>query len=91
MVLRDHRQSESEFVFKFLPLVHCVPTIITSSLLIVFEHMSNEWKFENVNYEFGIVNFLRLYLDWTQRFKFLRLLKPDQPRNFCSPIDLKIA
>jgi hypothetical protein len=43
-VLRDHRQSKSESVFKVLPLVHCVPTILTSSMFIKFEHMSNEWK-----------------------------------------------
>jgi hypothetical protein len=33
-VLRDHRQSESESVIKVLPLVHCVPMIITFSLFI---------------------------------------------------------
>jgi hypothetical protein len=58
-VLRDRHQSKSESVFKVLPLVHCVPTIITSSLFIRFEHMSNEWKVEKVNYEFGITSFLR--------------------------------
>jgi hypothetical protein len=58
-VLRDHRQSESEFVSKVLPLVRCVPMIVTSSLFIGFEHMSNEWKVEKVNYEFGIASFLR--------------------------------
>jgi hypothetical protein len=41
-VLRDRHQSKSESVFKVIPLVHCVPMIITSSLFIVFEHMSNE-------------------------------------------------
>jgi hypothetical protein len=58
-VLRDRRQSKSEALFKILPLVHCVPTIITSSLFIRFEHMSNEWKVEEVKYEFGITSFLR--------------------------------
>jgi hypothetical protein len=43
--------------------VHCVPTTITSSLFIKFEYMSNEWKVEKANYEFGIASFLRLYLD----------------------------
>jgi hypothetical protein len=43
-VLRDCRQSKSESAFKVLPPVHCVPTIITSSLFIVLEHMSKEWK-----------------------------------------------
>jgi hypothetical protein len=57
-VLRDRRQSKSEAVYKVLPLVRCVPTIITSSLFIRFEHMSNEWKFEKVNYKFGITSFL---------------------------------
>jgi hypothetical protein len=38
------------------------------------------WKVEKVKYEFGIGSFLRLYLDWTQKFKILRLLKSDQPR-----------
>jgi hypothetical protein len=61
-VLRDHRQSKLESVFKILPLVHCVPTIITSPLYIGFEHMSNEWKSKKVNYEFGIGSFLRLHL-----------------------------
>jgi hypothetical protein len=28
--------------------------IITSSLFIGFERMSNDWKVEEVNYEFGI-------------------------------------
>jgi hypothetical protein len=51
-VLRDRRQPKSEAVFKVLPLVHCVPTIITFSLFIGFEHMSNDWKVEKVNYEF---------------------------------------
>jgi hypothetical protein len=41
-VLRDRRQSESESVSKILPLVHYVPTIITSSLFIGFEHTSND-------------------------------------------------
>jgi hypothetical protein len=57
--LRDRRQSKSESVFKILPLVHCVSMIITSSLFLRFEHMSNEWKVEKVNYEFGITSFLR--------------------------------
>jgi hypothetical protein len=43
--------------------------------------MSNDWKVEEVNYEFGIGSFLRLYLNYTQKFKILRLLKSDQPRN----------
>jgi hypothetical protein len=42
--------------------------------------MSNEWKFEEVKYELGIGSFQRLCLDWTQKFKTLRLLKSDQPR-----------
>jgi hypothetical protein len=58
-VLRDRHQSKSESVFKVLPLVHCVPTIITSSLFIRFEHMSSEWKVEKVNYKFGTTSFLR--------------------------------
>jgi hypothetical protein len=58
-VLRDRRQSESKSVFKVLPLVHCVPMIITSSLFIRFEHMSNDWKVAKVSYEFGITSFLR--------------------------------
>jgi hypothetical protein len=58
-VLRDRRQSKSESVSKVLPLVHCVPTIITSSLFIGFEHMSNEWKVKKVRYKFGIASFLR--------------------------------
>jgi hypothetical protein len=58
-VLRDRRQSESEFVSKVLPLVRCVSMIITSSLFIRFEHTSNEWKVEKANYEFGIASFLR--------------------------------
>jgi hypothetical protein len=33
--------------------------IITSSLFIEFERMSNDWKVEEVNYEFGIKSFLR--------------------------------
>jgi hypothetical protein len=41
-VLRNRRESESASVFKVLPLVHCVPMIITSSLFIIIEHMSNE-------------------------------------------------
>jgi hypothetical protein len=58
-VLRDRRQSESESVFKILPLVHCGPTIITSSLFIGCEYMNNDWKVEKVKYEFGITSFLR--------------------------------
>jgi hypothetical protein len=59
--------------------VHCVLMIITSSLFIEIERMSNDWKVEKVNYELGIGGFLRLYLDWNQKFKNLRLLKSDQP------------
>jgi hypothetical protein len=58
-VLQDRRQSKSEAVFKIIPLVHCVPTIVTSSLLIGFEHASHEWKVEKVIYEFDIASFLR--------------------------------
>jgi hypothetical protein len=58
-VLRDRRHSESEAVFKILPLVHCVPTIVTYSLFIGFERMSMDWKVEKVIYEFGIASFLR--------------------------------
>jgi hypothetical protein len=58
-VLRDRHLSETESVFKILPLVHCVLMIITSSLFIRFEHTSNDWKVENVNYEFGIASFRR--------------------------------
>jgi hypothetical protein len=61
-VLRDRHRSKSESVFKVPPLVYCVPMIITS-LFIGFEHISNEWKFEKVNYKFGIASFLRLHLD----------------------------
>jgi hypothetical protein len=57
-VLRDHHQSKSESVIKVFPLVHCVPMSITSSLFIRFNHMSNDWKVEKVNYEFGIISFL---------------------------------
>jgi hypothetical protein len=44
---------------KVLPLVRCVPTIVTSSLFIGFEHTSNDWEVEKVNYKFGIASFLR--------------------------------
>jgi hypothetical protein len=43
-VLQDRRQSESKSVFKVLPLLHCVPTIITSSFFVGFERMSSDWK-----------------------------------------------
>jgi hypothetical protein len=58
-VLRDRHQSKSESVINVFPLVHFVPTIITSSLFIRFEHMSNDWKADNTNYTFGISSFLR--------------------------------
>jgi hypothetical protein len=58
-VLRDHRQSELESISKILLLMCCVPTIITSSLFTGFEHTSNEWNVEELNYEFGIASFLR--------------------------------
>jgi hypothetical protein len=90
-VLRDRRQSKSEAVFKVLLLVHCVPMIITSSLFIGFERMSNEWKVAKVSYEFDIRNFLRLCLDWTQQGKILGLLKSAQHRNSSRPADFKIA
>jgi hypothetical protein len=61
--------------------MHCVRTTITSSLFIGFEHMSNEWKVEEVNYEFVIGSFLRLYMVCAQKFKILRFLKSDQHRN----------
>jgi hypothetical protein len=90
-VLRDHRQSKYEAVSKVLPLVHYVRTIITSSLFIGFERMSTDWKVAKVSYEFGIGNFLRLCLDWTQKGKILRLLKSAQHRNSSRPTDFKIA
>jgi hypothetical protein len=43
--------------------MHCVLMTITPSLFIGFEHVSNEWKHNEVNYVFGIGNFLRLNLD----------------------------
>jgi hypothetical protein len=48
-VLRDRRQSKSEFVFKVFQLVRCIPMIITSSLFMRFERMSSDWKVEKVN------------------------------------------
>jgi hypothetical protein len=57
-VLRDRYQPKSEAVFRIVPLVCCVPTIITSSRFIGFEHTSNEWKVEKVRYEFDIASFL---------------------------------
>jgi hypothetical protein len=61
-VLRDRHRSKSESVSKVPPLLYCVPTIITSSLFIGFECMSNEWKVEKVNYELGFRGLLRWYL-----------------------------
>jgi hypothetical protein len=58
-VLRDFHELKSESVFKVFPLVHCVPTIVTSSLFVRFERTSNNWKVEKVDYEFGITSFLR--------------------------------
>jgi hypothetical protein len=58
-VLRDHRQPKSEAVFRILLLVCCVPMIVILSLFIGFEHTSNAWKVEKVNYEFRITSFLR--------------------------------
>jgi hypothetical protein len=43
-VLHDRHLSKSESVIKVPPLVHVVPTIITSSLFIRFECTSNGWK-----------------------------------------------
>jgi hypothetical protein len=48
-VLRDHHQSKSKSVFKVLSLAHCVPMIITSSLFIGFESMSNDRKDDKVS------------------------------------------
>jgi hypothetical protein len=90
-VLGDRRQSESKSVSKILPRVRWVPTIITSSLFIRFERMSNGWKVAKVSYEFGIGSFLRLCLDWTQKGKILRLLKSTQHGNSSRPADFKIA
>jgi hypothetical protein len=73
------------------PLVHGVPMIITSSLFIRFDNMSNEWKVAKVSYEFGIGSFLRLCLDSTQKDKILRLLKSAQHRNSSHLADFKIA
>jgi hypothetical protein len=75
-VLQDRRQSKSESVFKVIPVVHCVPTIITSSLFIRFEYMSNDWK---VSYEFGIGSFLRLQSIWDEKFRFSGI--PDSVQN----------
>jgi hypothetical protein len=88
-VLRDRRRTESESVSKVLPLVCCVPMIITSFLFIGFEHTSSDWKVAKVSYEFGIGSFLRLCLDWTQKGKTLRLLKSAQHRNSSHPADSK--
>jgi hypothetical protein len=56
-VLQDRHQHKSEAVFMILPLMCCVPTIITSFMFIGFEHTSNAWKVEKVIYEFGITIF----------------------------------
>jgi hypothetical protein len=74
-----------------LPLVHCVPMIITPSLFLGFEDMSSDCKVEEVSYEFSIGSFLRMCLDWIQKGKILRLLKSAQHRNFSSPTEFKIA
>jgi hypothetical protein len=37
--------------------------IITSSLFIGFERLSDDWKVQEVSYEFSIESFLRLCLD----------------------------
>jgi hypothetical protein len=58
-VLCDRHLSKSESVIKVPPLVHGVPTIITSSLFIRFECMTNGLKVEKVKYEFGVASFLR--------------------------------
>jgi hypothetical protein len=52
-----------KLLLKISERVHCVPMAITPSLFIVFEHMSNDWKIEEVNYEFDIESFMRLYWD----------------------------
>jgi hypothetical protein len=39
-ILRDHRQFKSEFVLKVFSHVRCVPTIITSSLIVRFERVT---------------------------------------------------
>jgi hypothetical protein len=57
-VLQDRHQPKSEAVFRILPLMCCVPMIITSSLFIRFDHTSNDWKVEKISYEFGIACFL---------------------------------
>jgi hypothetical protein len=41
-VLRDRHQPKSKVVFRILPLMCCVLMIITFSLFIGFERMSNE-------------------------------------------------
>jgi hypothetical protein len=58
-VLRDRHLSKSESMFKVPPPVHSVPMIITSSLFVGFERMSNGWKVGKVNYECDIASFLR--------------------------------
>jgi hypothetical protein len=58
-VWRDRHLSKSKSVIKVPPLVHAVPTIITSSLFIRFEYMSKEWKVGKVSYEWDIASFLR--------------------------------
>jgi hypothetical protein len=69
-----------KLLLKISERLHWVLMAITLSLFIGFEHMSNEQKVEEVNYEFGIGSFLRVYLDQAQKCKFFRLLKSDQPR-----------
>jgi hypothetical protein len=62
--LRALRPSSDVVRFKSeIPAAPQLAEIITSSLFIGFEHMSNDWKVEKVNYEFGIESSLRLYLD----------------------------
>jgi hypothetical protein len=70
-VLWDHRQSKLEFVFKVLPLVYCVPTIITSSMFIGFECMSMTKKLRKL----ATSLLLRVFWDstWT-RLKTLKFL-----------------
>jgi hypothetical protein len=50
-----------------------VVVIITSSMFIRFECLSNEWKVQKVSYEFAIESFLRLCWILSQKSKFLSL------------------
>jgi hypothetical protein len=60
--------------------VCCVPTIITSSLFIGFEHTSDDWKVEKVSYRVWYYKFSKMIMPRWSKVQFSQAVTVCQHR-----------